>query len=98
MQLAVRLAATLLALTRITSVAQAASALRDFTLIYGTHRDPVRGSARVGSVCDVAQDIKSYTRESVHQQLRINAAYCVTAVQVLGADHTVFGIRGMRAR
>ena len=38
----------------------------------------------VGSVRHVAQDIKFYTRESVEQQLRIYAAYGVTAVQVLG--------------
>jgi hypothetical protein len=45
MQLAVRLAAILLAITSIAPVAQAATALWDFTLIDGTGRDPVPGSA-----------------------------------------------------
>jgi imidazolonepropionase-like amidohydrolase len=136
MQLAVRLAATLLALTGILPAVQAATVLRDFTLIDGTGRDPVANSALIfdggritwvgsatqlripagatvvdlkgkfvtpglidnhvhlGLVHDVAQDIKFYTRDSVEQQLRIYAAYGVTAVQVLGTDKdTIFDIR-----
>jgi imidazolonepropionase-like amidohydrolase len=47
MQLAIRLAATLLAVSTILPVAQAATVLRDFTLIDGTGRDPVAGSALI---------------------------------------------------
>jgi imidazolonepropionase-like amidohydrolase len=47
MQLAYRLAATLLALTAILPVVQAATVLRDFTLIDGSGRDPVPGSAMI---------------------------------------------------
>jgi imidazolonepropionase-like amidohydrolase len=47
MQLAVRFAATLLALTAILPAVQAATVLRDFTLIDGTGRDPVPGSALI---------------------------------------------------
>jgi imidazolonepropionase-like amidohydrolase len=47
MQLGVRLAATLLALPWIMPVAQAATVLRDFTLIDGTGRDPVLGLALI---------------------------------------------------
>lgn len=136
MQLAVRFAATLLALTWILPAARAATVLQNFTLIDGTGRDPVPSAAlivdggritwvgsmaqlrmpagatmvdlkgkfvtpglidnhvHVGLVRDVAQDIEFYTRESVEQQLRIYAAYGVTAVQVLGTDRdTIFDIR-----
>jgi imidazolonepropionase-like amidohydrolase len=47
MQLAVRFAATLLALTAILPAVQAATVLRDFTLIDGTGRNPVPGSALI---------------------------------------------------
>lgn len=48
----------------------------------------------VGLVNDLAQDIKFYSRELVEQQLRIYAAYGVTAVQVLGTDtDVIFDIR-----
>jgi len=47
MQFAVRLAATLLALTAILPAVQAATVLRDFTLIDGTGRNPVPGSALI---------------------------------------------------
>jgi imidazolonepropionase-like amidohydrolase len=48
----------------------------------------------VGLVHDLAQDINFYSRELVEQQLRIYAAYGVTAVQVLGTDtDVIFGIR-----
>ncbi|MDY6944284.1 MAG: amidohydrolase family protein [Pseudomonadota bacterium] len=48
----------------------------------------------LGLVHDVAQDIKYYTRELVEQQLRIYAAYGVTAVQVLGTDKDeIFAVR-----
>jgi imidazolonepropionase-like amidohydrolase len=135
MQLGVRFAAALLALTWITPVAQATTVLREFTLIACTGCDPVPGSTLVvdgdriswvgsttqlriragvtavdlkgkfvtpglidsyvhaGLVRDVAQDITFYTRESVERQLRIGAAYGVTAVQVLGTDHASFDIR-----
>lgn len=47
MQLALRLAATLLALTMILPAVQAATVLRGFTLIDGTGRPPVPGSALI---------------------------------------------------
>ncbi len=48
----------------------------------------------VGLVHDLAQDINFYSRELVEQQLRLYAAYGVTAVQVLGTDtDVIFGIR-----
>jgi imidazolonepropionase-like amidohydrolase len=47
MQLAVRFAATLLAVTAILPVVQAATVLRDFTLIDGTGRAPVPGAALI---------------------------------------------------
>jgi imidazolonepropionase-like amidohydrolase len=47
MQLAIRLAATLLAVTTILPGVQAATVLRDFTLIDGTGRAPVPGSALI---------------------------------------------------
>ncbi|GFE80109.1 organophopsphate acid anhydrase [Steroidobacter agaridevorans] len=48
----------------------------------------------VGLVHDLTQDINFYSRELVEQQLRIYAAYGVTAVQVLGTDtDVIFGIR-----
>ncbi|MBM0106644.1 amidohydrolase family protein [Steroidobacter sp. S1-65] len=48
----------------------------------------------LGLVNDLAQDIRFYSRESVQQQLRIYAAYGVTAVQVLGTDtDVIFSIR-----
>src|SRR5689334_9748897 len=47
MQLAIRLAATLLAVTTILPAVQAATVLRDFTLIDGTGRAPVPGSALI---------------------------------------------------
>ena len=48
----------------------------------------------LGLVHDLAQDINFYSRELVEQQLRIYAAYGVTAVQVLGTDtDVIFGIR-----
>jgi hypothetical protein len=87
MQLGVRLAAVLLALTSIKPVARAATVLREFTLVDGTGRDPVPGSTLVGLVRDVVQHIKFYTRESVEQQVRICAGYGVTAVQVLAKGY-----------
>jgi imidazolonepropionase-like amidohydrolase len=48
----------------------------------------------LGLVHDVAQDIKYYSRDLVEQQLRIYAAYGVTAVQVLGTDKDeIFAVR-----
>jgi imidazolonepropionase-like amidohydrolase len=48
----------------------------------------------LGLVHDLAQDIDFYTRDSVEQQLRMYAAYGVTAVQVLGTDKDlIFDIR-----
>ena len=47
MQLAARFAAILLALTSILPAVQAATVLRDFTLIDGTGRNPVPGSALI---------------------------------------------------
>ncbi|WP_129780871.1 amidohydrolase family protein [Peristeroidobacter soli] len=48
----------------------------------------------VGLVHDLTQDVNFYSRELVEQQLRIYAAYGVTAVQVLGTDtDVIFGIR-----
>lgn len=48
----------------------------------------------VGLVHDLTQNIDFYSRELVEQQLRIYAAYGVTAVQVLGTDtDVIFGIR-----
>lgn len=48
----------------------------------------------LGLVHDLTQDIKFYSRDLVEQQLRIYAAYGVTAVQVLGTDtDAIFGIR-----
>lgn len=48
----------------------------------------------LGLVHDLAQDIKFYSRELVEQQLRIYAAYGVTAVQVLGTDKdAIFDVR-----
>jgi imidazolonepropionase-like amidohydrolase len=45
-------------------------------------------------VHDLAQDINFYTRDLVEQQLRIYAAYGITAVQVLGTDtDAIFDIR-----
>jgi imidazolonepropionase-like amidohydrolase len=48
----------------------------------------------LGLVRDLAQDVDFYTRDSVEQQLRMYAAYGVTAVQVLGTDKDlIFDIR-----
>jgi imidazolonepropionase-like amidohydrolase len=48
----------------------------------------------LGLVHDLTQDINFYSRELVEQQLRIYAAYGVTAVQVLGTDtDAIFGVR-----
>jgi imidazolonepropionase-like amidohydrolase len=48
----------------------------------------------LGLVHDVSQDIKFYSRDLVEQQLKIYAAYGVTAVQVLGTDKDeIFQIR-----
>lgn len=48
----------------------------------------------VGLVHDLTQDVNFYSRDLVEQQLRIYAAYGVTAVQVLGTDtDVIFGIR-----
>jgi imidazolonepropionase-like amidohydrolase len=48
----------------------------------------------LGLVHDVTQDIKFYSRDLVEQQLKIYAAYGVTAVQVLGTDtDEIFKIR-----
>jgi imidazolonepropionase-like amidohydrolase len=48
----------------------------------------------LGLVQDIAKDIKFYSRDSVEAQLRIYAAYGVTAVQVLGTDKDlIFEIR-----
>lgn len=136
MQLAVRVIVTFLAMA-VPSVGHAATTvLTNFTLIDGTGRAPVSGSAlifengriswvgsrnslklpggatvvdltgkfvtpglidnhvHVGLVHDLTQDINFYSRELVEQQLRIYAAYGVTAVQVLGTDtDVIFGIR-----
>lgn len=48
----------------------------------------------LGLVHDLKQDVNFYSRDLVEQQLRIYAAYGVTAVQVLGTDtDTIFAIR-----
>jgi len=53
----------------------------------------------VGLVHDLAQDIKFYSRELVEQQLRIYAAYGVTAVQVLGTDKdAIFEVRAQQRK
>jgi hypothetical protein len=64
MQLADRLAATLLALTWITPVAQAATALRDFTLIDGTGPDPVPGSTLIVEGGRAAETYPGYRYQS----------------------------------
>jgi imidazolonepropionase-like amidohydrolase len=74
MQFGVRLAATLLALTGITPVAQAATVLRDFTLIDGTGRDSVAGLAVI-----VARG--RITRVGSRTQLRIPADATVVALK-----------------
>jgi imidazolonepropionase-like amidohydrolase len=136
MQLGTSLVATVLALAAMFPAHAAPTVLRDFTLIDGTGRAPIPGSALIfddgritwvgavsklnipsdarvvdltgkfvipglidnhvhlGLVHDLTQDIKFYSRDLVEQQLRIYAAYGVTAVQVLGTDKDViFDVR-----
>ncbi|MET0532619.1 MAG: amidohydrolase family protein [Steroidobacter sp.] len=136
MQLAIRVAAMVLALAVYAPAPAATTVLKEFTLIDGTGRPPVPRSAvildgeriswvgpasklqipagatvvdlagkfvmpglidnhvHLGLVHDLAQDIKFYSRDLVEQQLRIYAAYGVTAVQVLGTDKDViFDVR-----
>lgn len=139
MQLGIRVVATFLALAAMP--APAATVLRDFTLIDGSGKAPVPGSALIldegriswvgpvsklqvpagatvvnlggkfvapglidnhvhlGLVHDLAQDIKFYSAELVEQQLRIYAAYGVTAVQVLGTDKdAIFEVRARQRK
>jgi len=136
MRLGVCVVAAFLALAAMCPAHAAPTVLRDFTLIDGTGRAPVAGSALIfddgriswvgpasklkipsgatvvnltgkfvvpglidnhvhlGLVHDLAQDLKFYSRDLVEQQLRIYAAYGVTAVQVLGTDKDlIFEVR-----
>jgi imidazolonepropionase-like amidohydrolase len=53
----------------------------------------------LGLVNGIEQDIKFYTRERVEQQLRLYAAYGITAVQVLGTDRDIiFDVRAQLRR